>query len=98
MLVGQDEHRRLECISEIERPERFVEALFGVAWREHHPKEVPLRSVEAEPQVALGRSRREPGGRAGALTFDDDQRDFGRSCEAEPLDHERKAPPRGRYH
>jgi hypothetical protein len=49
MFVSEDEHRRLECISEIERPERFEEAFFRVARRYNYAKEVPLRCMKAEP-------------------------------------------------
>src|SRR5665647_1048573 len=89
MFVRENEHRRLEGISEIERPECLEETLFWVPRGEHHPKEVSLRCMEAKSQVGLGRASRKSRGRARALAFNDHKRVLGCPGESKTLDHQR---------
>ena len=89
--VAEDQHGRLEDVGEIERLPGELERLGVIAGREHDARELALRGVQREPQVALLGPRGKPRRRPGAREQADDHRGLAHTCEPERLHHEREA-------
>ena len=96
--VGQDEHRRLQPLGEVERLDRQGEALLHRAREEQHVPRVAVGEERGGEDVALRGAGGEPGGGADPLHVEDHRRDLGVVGEPGELAHERDARSGGRGH
>ena len=89
--IGEDEHRRLQALGQVERLDRHVKAFFGIGRKQQHVTRVAVRGIGAEHDVALLGAGGHAGRRADPLHIEYHAGNLGVIGEAQKFVHERDA-------
>ena len=91
LLVGEDDHRRLVLLGEVEGLHREAEGVRDAGRREHRTEHVAVGAERRLEEVRLLGLGRQSGGGAAALHVEQDQRQLGDGGQAQHLGLERHA-------